>query len=254
MIGRAASLTLIALLLPQGAGAECPTDNQRLLFHSCRGPSSVQLLLLPEEAKALADPPPGDILIVGGGYTGADQRDGGLPNPVGLFVDAGRVISPNLARMDGILVISPQGEPSIHHHARVPHRGRLADLSDPDLRLDFAASAAERGYSVMQSHLLVTDGRVDVRPQMDAPKARRRMLFAGPAGWGVYQTSDAVTLFDAAWELHQRYRPDMALNLDMGSFDYCIARRDGAASNCGVLGPDDTSRLSNLLLFSRPER
>lgn len=255
MIRRFVSLSLAALFLPQTAApAECPAESPRLLFHSCLGAAGVELLLLPEDAGAVTAPSPGDSLVVGGGYTGTDRRDGDLPNPVGLFVDDGRAVSPHLARMDGILVIGPDGQPEIHHAARVPVRDGTADLTDADQRLHFAASAAERGLSVMQSHLLIADGRVDVRPQMDAPKARRRMLFSGPAGWGVYQTTDAVTLFDAAWELHQRYRPDMALNLDMGSYDYCIATRDGAASNCGVLGADDTSRLSNLLRFSRPPR
>lgn len=246
-------LALAAILLPQAAAsAECPAEDDRLLFHSCPGPASVELLLLPEEAGALAVPSPGDALIVGGGYTGTDRREEGQPNPVGLFVDDGQLINPNLGRMDGILVIDPQGRPQIHHATRVPLRGETADLTDADQRLDFAAWAAENGLSVVQSHLLITDGRVDVRPQVGAPKARRRLLFSGPDGWGVYQTRNAVTLFDAAFELNRRYRPDMALNLDMGSYDYCVATRDGLATTCGVLGAGDTAKLSNLIRFSRP--
>ena len=257
MIRRAAALAVAALAglaLPQAAGAAtCPAEDDRLLFHSCHGPATAELLLLPEEADALQGPPAaGDSLVVGGTYTGADQRDGGLPNPVGLFVDQGQVVVPHLARMDGILVIGQDGQPRIHHAARVPLRDGTADLSDPDQRLDFAARAAEQGESVIQSHLLITDGRVDVRQQMDAPKAKRRMLFTGPGGWGVYQTRRPVTLFDAAWELRQRYSPDMALNLDMGSFDYCVATRDGLATTCGVLGATQTEKLSNLLRFTRP--
>lgn len=245
---------LADLAAPQAAAAAtCPAEDDRLLFHSCHGPAQAELLLLPEEADALRTPPAaGDSLVVGGTYTGTDQRDGGLPNPVGLFVDQGQVIGPHLARMDGILVIGEDGQPSIHHAARVPLRDGAADLADPDQRLDFAARSAEQGRSVMQSHLLITDGRVDVRQQMDAPKAKRRMLFTGPDGWGVYQTRRPVTLFDAAWELRQRYSPDMALNLDMGSFDYCVATRDGLATTCGVLGAAQTEKLSNLLRFTRP--
>lgn len=243
----------LVLLLPQlAAAATCPEEDDRVLFHSCRGQATAELLLLPEEAESLTVPSPGDALVVGGGYTGTDQRDEGRPNPVGIFVDDGRLVNPNLARMDGILVIDPDGQPQIHHATRVPLRDAVADLTDPDQRLDFAAWAAENGLSVMQSHLLITDGRVDVRPQMDAPKARRRLLFSGPDGWGVYQTRNAVTLFDAAFELNRRIRPEMALNLDMGSYDYCLRTTDGAAINCGVLGVSETAKLSNLLRFTRP--
>jgi hypothetical protein len=154
--------------------------------------------------------------------------------------------------MDGILVIGPKGELRIHHATRVPHGDVTADLTDAGQRLDFAARAAEQGLSVMQSHLLITSGRVDVREQDDAPTARRRMLFSGPGGWGVYQTAGAATLFDAARELNRRFRPEMAMNLDMGSYDYCVESRDGVVANCGVLGAGDTSKLSNLLRFARP--
>lgn len=229
----------------------CPGAGEQLVFHSCHAPASVELLLLPEESEALAAPSEGESLVVTGGYTGSDTRGDGRPNPVGLFVDNGRVVSPNLARMDGILVIDPEGRPQIHQSTLVPLRGGVADLTDPDQRLDFADWASERGMSVLQSHLLIVDGRLDVRPQLDAPKARRRMLFTDRHGWGLYQTTDAQTLFDAAYELRQRYRPTMAINLDMGSFDYCVATEAGALKSCGVVNPGETAKLSNVLRFSR---
>jgi hypothetical protein len=229
----------------------CPVETERLLFHSCHAPATAELLLLPEEAEELAAPAEGESLTVTGGYTGTDTRAGGHPNPVGLFVDNGRVVSPHLARMDGILVIGAEGEPRIHQSTRVPLRDRTADLSDPDQRLDYADWASENDLSVLQSHLLIVDGRLDVRPQMDAPKARRRLLFTDRHGWGIYQTADAVTLFDAGFELQQRYRPSMAINLDMGSFDYCVATRAGSPTTCGVMAADQTDKLSNALRFVR---
>jgi hypothetical protein len=250
MIGRTGGAAVAVLVaLPAFA---CPVENERLLFHSCHGPAAVELLLLPEEADALAAPPGGESLAVTGGYTGTETRAGGYPNPVGLFVDNGRIVNPNLARMDGILVIGPDGQLGIHQRTRVPQRGGVADLTDPDQRLDFAGWAAENGLSVLQSHLLIVDGRLDVRQQLDAPKARRRLLFTDRRGWGVYQTTDAVTLFDAAYELQQRHRPTMALNLDMGSFDYCVATDAGEAATCGVLDAGATAKLSNVLRFTWP--
>jgi hypothetical protein len=244
----------IAALLAAPAGA-CPQPGDRLLFHSCHAASTIELLLLPEEAAALSaaagTPPAGLTLDITGGYTGTDTRGEGHPNPVGLFVDNGRVVSPNLARMDGILVIDGEGQPHIHLSTQVPLRDGVADLSDPDQRLDFADWASEHAVSVLQSHLLIVDGRLDVRPQLDAPKARRRMLFLDRHGWGIYQTTEAQTLFDAAFELQQRYRPTMAINLDMGSFDYCVIWRDGMQENCGVVGLNETAKLSNVLRLSR---
>lgn len=245
-----AAFLLASMAAPAAAG-NCPPADPRLLFHNCRGPSAVELLLLPEDSGRLSTARAAEVLVVSGAYTGADTRDEGRPNPVGLFVDDGRVISPNLARMDGVLVIGPDGQPEIFHRERVPLRGRLADLTDPDQRIDFAYWAAEHGRSVMQSHLLIVDGRLDLGQQPDAPTARRRMLFIGPGGWGVYETAEAVTLFDAAYEVQQRYHPRMAINLDMGSFDYCVLVRDGVAETCGVLGPAQIDKLSNLLRFRR---
>jgi hypothetical protein len=42
----------------------------------------------------------------------------------------------------------------------------------------------------------------------------------------------------------------MALNLDMGSYDYCQRAQDGAVSGCGGLDRDDTGKLSNLLVLT----
>ena len=42
--------------------------------------------------------------------------------------------------------------------------------------------------------------------------------------------------------------PDMALNLDMGSYDYCRFSENGREIGCGILG--GTAKLSNLLVMS----
>ena len=249
----AGGAVVAAAVLAAAPVCACPPETERLLFHSCQGAAAAEVLLLPEEASELAPPPEGESLAVTGGYTGTDTRGEALPNPVGLFVDNGRVVSPNLARMDGILIVGPDGEPAIHHSTRVPLRDGVADLTDPDQRLDFADWASENHLSVLQSHLLIADGRLDVRPQMDAPKAQRRLLFTDRHGWGVYQTTEAVTLFDAGFELRERFRPSMAINLDMGSFDFCLAAEGGVARNCGVLDASQTAKLSNVLrLVRRP--
>lgn len=227
--------------------ASCPGPPPGLLLHSCTGGTEAALLLLPEDGVPAGAA--GQVLLVTGAYTATDRRPGDLPKPVGLFVHGGRVVNPNLGRMDGVLVIDPAGRPSLHHRARVPLAGALHDLTDPAARAVFAGAAAAAGLSVMQSHLLIVDGQVDVRPQEDAPRFLRRILFTDAGGFGLWQSRGAVTLHEAAETLLREHAPRMALNLDMGSYDYCWRLGAGIAEPCGLLGLADTGRLSNLLRF-----
>ena len=99
------ALAIAALSCPAHA---CPDPGGLLLFHSCWGRAGVELITLPEEEAQLSLlDGAAEALLVTGGYTGKDTRDEGLPNPVGLFIDDAKVINPNLARMDGVLVIDP---------------------------------------------------------------------------------------------------------------------------------------------------
>lgn len=183
-----------------------------------------------------------------GAYTGTQPRAEGLPNPVGLFVHGGKVVNPNLARMDGVLVIDPDiGVPEIYVRTAVGGSGGPFDLTDPDTRMKFAADAAERHFSVLQSHLLVVDGELDVRPVDDAPLAVRRFLILDEDGFGIAQTADRVTLHDAGVWVAETYEPRMVLNLDMGSYDYCELQLDDGPQACGVRSGDEIERLSNLL-------
>ena len=195
------------------------------------------------------EPSGGQTLTVTGAYTGKDRRDGDLPNPVGLFIDNGKVINPTLARMDGVLLIDADVL-SLQHRERVAIGGARYALGDPAARRAFAERAADAGLSVAQSHLVIVEGALDARPVEDAPVAVRRLLFTDAHGYGVYQSPEAMTLFDGAEALKAELAPEMALNLDMGSYDYCVATEGYSLTNCGVLGVDDTGRLSNLLRFS----
>jgi hypothetical protein len=103
--------------------------------------------------------------------------------------------------------------------------------------------------SVLQSHLLIVEGKVDFRAHDDAPVFVRRMFFISDDGFGVYQPAGALTLLAAAEQLVGALAPDMALNLDMGSYDYCRASVSGSETACGILGLNDTAKLSNLLML-----
>ena len=244
------TLAAFCLALSSGIVAACPPQSTELLFHSCWGAARLSVHLLPEDLPVPPVPSSGRRLIVTGAYTARDTRDGGLPKPVGLFVRNGELVNPNLARMDGVLVVDPGiGAPALHHRTKVPLGGRDYDLTRLMERRDFAAAASAAGLSVLQSHLLIVDGKVDVRPQDEAPVFVRRMLFVSADGFGIYQPEGAMTLLSAAEKLAGELAPTMALNLDMGSYDYCRVSVSGEENACGILGPDSTEKLSNLLML-----
>jgi hypothetical protein len=213
----------------------------------------VRVLLVPDD---LPLPPPGEgrAVVVTGGYTGRDARAGGTPAPVGLAVRRGAVIGRHLAPMDGILLIDPDGTgaPRLHAKTAVPLGGERYDLTDPAERSRFLAAAAEARVSVLQSHLLIIDGRVDTRPVEDAPRAARRILYTKGDAFGVWESDGAVTLDAAARALEAAAAPEMAFNLDMGGHDFCLDRRDRTETACGLNRADYAEALSTLLLLERP--
>jgi len=245
----------LALAVLLGAGiaspaAACPEPSPALMFHSCWGAASAEIRLMPEDG--LPEPAGRDAtreLVVSGGYTGADMRGEDRPNPVGLFMRRGEVINPTLAPMDGILIVAPEGDLRLQHRARAGFGGMFYDLRAPDQRNAFREAAATAGVSVLQSHLLVVDGTVDVRERDDAPRALRRVLFTDAHGYGIYQPPGLLTLHAAAEAVARDIAPIHALNLDMGSHDYCRLGLGGEPVRCGFRALDDLSGLSNLLSF-----
>ncbi|RED12163.1 hypothetical protein [Pontivivens insulae] len=180
---------------------------------------------------------------VTGAYTGTETRQNGGHLPVGFIIREGEVISRNGARMDGALVIDAQG------HATITRRDRVG-IDTLEGRQGYLSRASVEGTGILQSHLLITDGALDLTDVEDAPRFIRRILFQTEAGLGLWQSDGALTLYAAAEALQASCAPDMALNLDMGSYDFCFTGGD----NCGLLRAGDLSRLSNLLHFEGRER
>ncbi|MEM6486962.1 MAG: hypothetical protein AAF677_01625 [Pseudomonadota bacterium] len=241
---------LVALSLAQGASADgCETaDATGVLFHGCRGTATARMLLLPD---SLPLPPLAPrAVLVSGGYTGTDTRDDGAPAPVGLTVLDGTAVGQTLARMDGILILGPgDAAPRLVHRARAALDGRRYDLRDVDERRAFLAAARAGGVSVLQSHLLVVDGRVDTRPVDGAPVATRRVFFTKGAGFGVWESARPLTLDAAARALARDVAPDMALNLDMGSYDVCLRGAAAGPEPCGFNQAGWQQRQTTLLLL-----
>lgn len=250
MILRLAALALFATLAAWPAAA-CPQPGEGLLFHSCWSEARLEILLLPEDLPLPEPPAEGVRLVVTGAYTGTDTRAEGLPNPVGLFLRRGEAVNRNLGRMDGVLVVDPSdGRPEFHHREAVTLDGREYDLRAIDQRDAFIHAAAERGLSVMQSHLLINDGELDVAPQDGAPVYLRRFLFRDAYGFGVWQSPVPMTLYDAAKAVAEALAPEMVMNLDMGSYDFCRRAEAGVETRCGGVASEGMGKLSNLLVLS----
>ncbi|MCL5776971.1 hypothetical protein M1105_08245 [Limibaculum sp. FT325] len=250
----AAGVLAAALAVLGAQAAACPAPSPTLVWHSCWGEARFALHLLPEDLP-LPDPAPGEERVtVTGAYTARESREGGRPDPVGLFVRRGELIGRHLARMDGILIIEPDGRTArLAHRGAVPLGGAMHDLTGFEARARFLREAVASGVSLMQSHLLVVDGHSDVAEVENAPAYIRRLIVEDAAGIGLWQSRWPLTLHEAARAVVAELAPRMAMNLDMGSFDYCLREPPGAApASCGVVAPGgaEMSKLSNLVSFA----
>ncbi|WP_339950855.1 hypothetical protein [uncultured Albimonas sp.] len=253
---RRGACLLAAVLLAAPHAAAAP-EGEGVLASACPGPGAMDLLLMPEEAEALDAE--AAALTVTGAYTATDKRDAGKPKPVGLFLHRGQAISLEYGRMDGLLVIEADGAARILSAPSAQVAGASFDLTDLEGRRAFVAAAKTAGASALQSHLLIRDGELDLRPVESAPAAIRRILFQDSDGaLAIWQSgARALTLHEAAEELARLHAPAMAMNLDMGSYDFCertgaqsAAAGDGvrgASYSCGFLDRQGLERLSNLI-------
>lgn len=237
-----ALLATAILIISTTSAIACPTD-ARLLFVSCSTPVSTKLTSLDGNP---APESPENSLTVTGTYSSGDRF--GIE---GIALDTGKMISRRFQGWDGLAVITPEGQLSLHHVERVKLGGSSFNLRNTDERNAFRGQARERKLSVIQSHLLIADGEVDVRDTPGQPRFRRRILFMTSDGdVGLFDTgNEALTLFDAATALQKAATPLMAFNLDMGSYDYCAWNR-GGTKNCGRLSRNATSILTNVLVFT----
>lgn len=226
------------------ANAEgCPARAQVSMFHSCEISAVVDLQFHPlkfEHAQT-------DILSVTGAYSSADRF-----GVEGLAIDGDRLVSSRFQGWDGFLLVSPDGKPRIFNASKIQLGYRSFDLKRQPDRREFVAQARAGGYSLIQSHLLIVDGALDVRQVDNARRFVRRMFFTDSAGWGVYQTKSAVTLYDAALEIQEALNPDMVMNLDMGAYNYCQQNTISGFKACGDLFTK-AENLTNLITIQLPK-
>ena len=235
-------IAAIAIAGPVGAldATSCPSD-AGVLVHSCAQPVSVNLRVLPDEIAQNPD----HLLTVAGTYSSGDRF--GIE---GLVIKDGVQISRRYQNWDGVLIITPSGKPNIYRADDVMVDGIKYNLKGATSRRAFVDKALENRLTVLQSHLLISGGNLDLNDVPDAPKFKRRLFVTLPDGnFGIWETEISETLYDAAVQLQTSLEPYMALNLDMGAYDYCQKGPLGDQSDCGRLLVSK-DKLTNVLEFS----
>jgi len=232
---------MAALAVPVAAldTPSCPTSTD-MLVQSCDQPVSVNLRVLPDEITQSPD----HLLTVAGTYSSGDRF--GIE---GLVIKDGVQISRRYQNWDGVLIIGADGVPAIYRSDDVMLDNIQYNLKDPVSRSTFITKALNSRLTVLQSHLLISDGQLDLKDVPDAPKFKRRLFVTLPDGnFGIWQTEISETLYDAAVQLQTDVAPTMALNLDMGAYDFCQKGPVGAQSDCGRLLVS-RDKLTNVLEF-----
>lgn len=224
---------MLSVLIASAPMAEACTSDGMLFFDA--NPRAT-LFVVPDDLP-LSD---SKGITVTGAYTGTELRQGGGNAPVGFFLQDGEVINRNGGPMDGVLLIDGD-------NVRITRRDVIG-IDSAQGRLALAERAKQDHISMLQSHLLISDGELDIHEIEDAPRFTRRVLIQTEDGLGIWQSAQPLTLYSAAVAVQSACAPTMALNLDMGSYDYCVS--DGRY--CGLRR--DTERLSNLLRLERGER
>ena len=230
----------IGMLIGSTSAVQACANDARIVFISCRMVETAALV--PLDATELAPEAADNQLIITGAYSSGDRF--GIE---GLAIVGGEVASTRFQGWDGLFVITPDGKGAIHNVERVRFGKTMFNLRDTDERAAFLTFARENTLSVIQSHLLVSEGELDVRDQSGQPRFRRRILFTTNRGdFGLFDSGAALTLYQAAVILHDEFDANMAFNLDMGAYDYCMR----STQSCGWLGRQDTGILTNVLIFT----
>jgi hypothetical protein len=147
-------------------------------------------------------------------------------------------------------VIDANGVPSIFHASDVIFSNARFNLKEKLSRDEFIKMALEDGLTVIQSHLLISKGELDLEDISGAPQFKRRLLVTFPDGnFAVWETRGSDTLYGAAEKVDEELKPEMALNLDMGAYDFCQLGPIDVQIDCGSLLVSE-QKLTNLLEFS----
>ena len=228
----------LLMIWPSLALAQATCDrSENILISSCDHALEVQLIA---PADLSVDPD----LAVTGTYSSGDRL--GIE---GLAVISGEILSRRLQGWDGVLIIDGDRLPQVYNARDVQFRGQTYNIKDPEQGGALLSDVSEAGASMIQSHLLISNSVLDLRNLENAPVFYRRLLYLRHDGeFGIWQPNARLTLYDAAVMLQDELQPMMALNLDMGAYDFCRSKTRG---DCGRLTVG-MEKLTNILTFSVP--
>jgi hypothetical protein len=179
-----------------------------------------------------------------GAYTSSFKR------AVGVFAIDGKILNPAIRDWGGVLLIKDGVAQIID--ARNINIGfkKLNILKSVDDLKVFFNWIETNDLSILQSHLIVNNGRVAVKSR-NKRLFRRRVIFEDDNGLlHIYDSlGKKITLFQLSNILVKKYRAVRAINLDMGAYDYAYRYINRNTEKIGLL--DKTNILSNIIQIER---
>ena len=179
-----------------------------------------------------------------GAYTSSFRR------PVGIFSIDGKILNPAIRNWNGILLIK-DGVAQILDANNINIGFKRLNIlkSIEDLKLFFDL-IRKYNLSVLQSHMIVNNGKVAVNKNKNK-FFRRRAIFEDEEGiLHVYDSRDKkITLLELSNILVTKYKAQKSINLDMGTYDYAYKYIDGTTIKLGLL--DKIKVLSNVIEIER---
>jgi len=185
-------------------------------------------------------------LIVTGTYTSPFHA------PVGFTINQGKVLNPALQKWDGILVIDYNGKAHIADMNHLMYNFTRFDIrnSYKDY-LTFFKIAQVNKLTIIQSHLIISNGNILIDKQnLKREKFRRRVIFqTKDNALYVYDSfQQRLTFYQLAKILKNKYNAQIALNLDMGTYNYAVLYENNRETkNYSELG--SSVILSNFLVI-----
>jgi hypothetical protein len=175
-----------------------------------------------------------------GAYTSSFKR------PVGIFSVDGKILNPAIRNWDGLLLVK-DGVAQIIDARNINIGFKKLNVlnSIKDLRT-FFRWIRENDLSILQSHMIVNNGKIAVK-NIKSRLFSRRAIFEDEDGTlHVYDSQEKkMSLFKLSEILVNKYKAIKAINLDVGTYDYAYKHIDGTTSKLGLL--DKVDLLSNII-------
>jgi len=180
------------------------------------------------------------LFVFTGAYTSSFKR------PVGIFSINGKILNPAIRNWSGLFVVK-DGVAQLMDASNINIGFKKLNIlkSIDDLKI-FFDWIQKNNLSVLQSHLIVNNGKIAVKKKKDN-FFRRRVIFEDKNGiLHIYDSlNKKLTLFELSNILVNNYHVEKAINLDMGTYDYAYKYIDGSIKKIGLL--NKTNILSNVI-------